>query len=159
MTNVGRWGPPDTVVSMNLLDLLSAAAQNPLDQATLAELNESITGLDQALGIRYTHVAAGLVRTVLHVNAQHLQVAGLVNGGVYASIAESTGSVAGMVAAQKPVVGVNNSTDFISSVRAGVIEAEATPIQVGRRTQLWQIEIRHREKLVARSTLRTMVMD
>lgn len=147
------------VVDMELFDYLGLAADKPMDQATLAHINESATGLDKALGTRYTHIENGLVRSVLHVNSQHLQLVGLVNGGVYAAMAESTGSVASMVAAQKPVVGVNNSTDFISSVRAGVIEAEATPIQVGRRTHLWLVEMRHREKLVARTTLRTMIMD
>ena len=141
------------------MKLIEQASHSALDQDTLSQMNEKMIGLDAALGVRYTHVANGLVRTVLHVSADHLQVAGLVNGGVYAAMAESTGSVASMVSAGKPVVGVNNSTDFISSVRAGVIEAEATPIQAGRRTQLWQINFTHRDKLVARSTLRTMVLD
>lgn len=144
---------------MDFMKLIEQASHSALDQDTLSQMNEKMIGLDAALGVRYTHVANGLVRTVLHVSADHLQVAGLVNGGVYAAMAESTGSVASMVSAGKPVVGVNNSTDFISSVRAGVIEAEATPIQAGRRTQLWQINFTHRDKLVARSTLRTMVLD
>lgn len=145
---------------MNIDDVIAQASSNPagLNDQELKELNESVAGLDAALGVRYTHVSTQKVRSVLHVASHHLQVAGLVNGGVYASIAESTGSVAGMVVAGGPVVGVNNNTDLISSVRAGVIEAEATPIQTGRTTQVWQILMTHREKLVARSTLRTMVM-
>ncbi len=146
---------------MTLLDLISRAASSPagLDAAELEELNAVNTGLDAALGIRYTHVAADRVTTELPVTEKLLQPAGLVSGGVYCSLAESTGSVAGMVAAGgAPVVGVNNSTDFIAPVRSGVIVAEATAVQTGRHTQLWQVLMTHRNKLVARTTLRTMVL-
>ena len=144
---------------MKLDEILTAAAHAPLGNTALQQINEATAGLDAALGIRYLHVAHGRVRTALHVASHHLQPAGLVNGGVYCALAESTASLAGMVVAGGPVVGVNNDTDFISAVKAGVIEAEATPIQLGRRTQLWQVEMRHRDKLVARATLRTMPVN
>lgn len=125
----------------------------------LAYINENLSGLDATLGLRYTGVGPDAVRSELHVTAAHLQPAGLVNGGVYASMAESAGSLGGMVLAPThTVVGINNSTDFLKSVRAGVIVCEARPIHAGRRTQLWQILMTHRDDVVARSTLRTMVM-
>ena len=40
-----------------------------------------------------------------------------------------------------------------------MIEAETTPVHVGRRTQLWRTEMRSDGKLVAVCSLRTMVMD
>ena len=45
---------------------------------------------------------------------------GVANGGTYASIGESCGSIAGFIAVggDRPVVGVNNSTDFRSARRA-----------------------------------------
>ncbi|AGF72430.1 hypothetical protein A605_07140 [Corynebacterium halotolerans YIM 70093 = DSM 44683] len=150
-----------TLSPMELMDLITRAASSEqgLDAAGLADFNAANTGLDAHLGIRYTHLAADRVTAELPVTEQLLQPVGLVNGGVYCSLAESLGSMAGVAAAGgRPVVGVNNNTDFIASVRAGIIEAEATPVQVGRRTQIWQIRMTHRGKLVARSTLRTMVL-
>lgn len=142
------------------IELARIAADRPLNAAELEALNAASSGLDRTLGLRYTTIENGRVITELHVAAKHLQIVGLVNGGVYAAMAESTGSVAGMVAARgRGVVGVNNSTDFISPVRSGVIVAEATPIQLGGRTQLWHIRCTHRGELVARSTLRTMIVD
>ncbi|RNE49720.1 PaaI family thioesterase [Corynebacterium alimapuense] len=143
---------------MDIRDALAQAAQSPegLDQAGLTAVNDSLGGLDSTLGIRYTHIGPSSVMAEITVTEQHLQPAGLVNGGLYCALAESVGSLAGMVAAASPVVGVNNNTDFISSVSSGVITAEATPIQLGRRTQLWQILMTHQDKVVARSTLRTM---
>lgn len=145
---------------MNLRETLARAADSPegLNVAELASINDSLQGLDATLGIRYTHIASGKVTAELPVAEHLLQPVGLVNGGVYCSLAESVGSVAGMVIAGGPVAGINNNTDFISSVRAGVINAEATALQTGRRTQLWQIRMTHQGELVARTTLRTMLM-
>lgn len=145
---------------MRLMDLLrrAAASDEGLDAAGLEEFNAANAGLDATLGIRYTHLAPDRVTVELPVTEQLLQPAGLVNGGVYCALAESAGSLAGVLAAGgTPVVGVNNNTDFIAPVSSGVIVAEATPVQVGRRTQIWQVDMTHRGKLVARSTLRTMV--
>ena len=141
---------------MNLQDLLATAAQRPLTQEELLSLNESIQGLDKTLGMRYTHISDGRVRSVLRVGPHLLQPVGLVNGGVYCAIGESTASVAAMVATGGPVVGVNNNTDLISSVRSGLIEAEARALQTGRRTQIWVVDMTNEGRLVARTTLRTM---
>lgn len=138
------------------MEALLRAAKEPVDQETLDTFNNNGTGADNLLGIRYTYVSNGLVRSELPVEPHLFQPAGLVNGGVFSIMAESTGSIASMVAAGGPVVGVNNSTDFIGSVRSGVIKAEATPVQIGRRTHVWQIEMTREGRLVARTTLRTM---
>lgn len=145
---------------MKLLELIAHAAAAELTTEQLAQLNAELTGMERAIGMRYTRVDSEGVAAELAVTEQHLQPVGLVNGGVYTALAESVGSLAGLVVAGgRPVVGVNNNTDFISSVKTGVIEAVAEPIQVGKRTQIWQILMTHRGKLVARSTLRTMVLD
>lgn len=145
--------------SMDLLSLAELASTRALTATELEALNNANFGLDRNLGLRYTLIEPGRVVSELRVSSKHLQVVGLVNGGVYAAIAESTGSVASMVAAPGTmVVGVNNNTDFISAVSSGVITAEATPIQIGGRTHLWQIECTHQGEVVARTTLRTMVL-
>lgn len=142
-------------------DLIAAAAGTTegISADALELVNAGIGGLDQTLGIRYTFIGNGRVGAEIDVDERHLQPVGLVNGGVFSALAESAGSLAGMVAAEgRIVVGVNNNTDFISSVREGVIHAEATPIQVGGRTQVWQVLMTNNDRLVARTTLRTMVL-
>lgn len=144
---------------MDLLELLGGAAEGDLSSAHLTTLNEQLGGLEQALGISYTGVGPAGATAELEVGEQHLQPAGLVHGGVLTSLGESVGSLAGLAAAGgRAVVGVNNSTDFISPVRAGVITAQAEAVQLGGRTQLWQVSMTHEGKLVARTTLRTMVL-
>ncbi|MDO5511178.1 PaaI family thioesterase [Corynebacterium sp.] len=136
-----------------------AGTGRALDKDSLEVLNSRDVGLSAHLGIRYLEVADGRVRAELPVGPHLLQPAGLVNGGALCALAESVGSLAGLVTAGAPVVGVNNDTDFIAGVREGVIEAKATPVQAGGRTQLWEILMRNEGRLVARSTLRTMVMN
>lgn len=142
-------------------DLITAAAATTegISAEALALVNAGMVGLDATLGVRYTRIADGRVEAEVEVDERHLQPVGLVNGGVFSALAESTGSLAGMVAAEgRIVVGVNNNTDFISSVRGGIIHAEATPVQLGGRTQVWQILMHNGGRLVARTTLRTMVL-
>ena len=141
-----------------LLRLCDTARKRPLSDAELGELNSGLVGLDATLGFRYTHVAHSRVVVELDVDHRHLQPWGIVNGGALAPLAESAGSLAGLIAAEDAVVmGVNNDTNFISAVRSGTIVAEATPIQLGRSTQLWKIDITQGEKLKATSVLRTML--
>lgn len=138
--------------------LLATAAERPLDDQELAWVNENNHGLDIAIGIRYTHVAHSEVRAVINVGSQHHQPWGLANGGMYASLVESTASIAGVIAAGAPVVGVHNATDFIRGVSQGIVEAVATPVQLGGSTQLWNVDMNHEGKLCARGQLRTMVL-
>ncbi|AKK11061.1 PaaI family thioesterase [Corynebacterium uterequi] len=139
-----------------LLELIARAAVAPLGEHDLAELNARNVGFDRTLGLRYTRVGADGVTCELDVTEAHLQPAGIVNGGVYAALAESAASLAGMVAAGAPVVGVTNSTDFIAATGSGTLRAVATPVQLGRRTQLWSVEVTRNGKLLSRTTLRTM---
>jgi uncharacterized protein (TIGR00369 family) len=96
------------------------------------------------IGLQFTEVTPDLVRGELIAGSQLLQLAGIVNGGVYCSIVETLASVGGGVwyAAQDhkgTVVGVNNNTDFLRAVREGKVFGEATPLHRGRLQQLWQV--------------------
>lgn len=124
-------------------------------------INAGLSGLERALHLRYTEVSADRVVVECDV-ADHLrQPIGLVHGGVYAALSESAASRGAVANSGGMAVGVNNTTDFIRSVREGTLRAIATPLQPGRRTQLWQVEIfnlvgQSQPSLVARSTVRTM---
>lgn len=146
------------VHAQDLIRLIAAANDHDLTDAELGELNEKNQGWDRAVGIEYTALGPKGATATVTVRDDHHQPVGLVNGGVYASIGESLGSLAGSAAAGSMVVGMNNSCDFFRSVREGVIEAVARPVHLGRTTQLWQIDMTHEGRLVARDNLRTAVV-
>lgn len=143
-----------------LNSLIKIAENRALTVAELAAINKNLDGFDKTLGLHFRHIEQGQVISEILVADIHLQPYGLVNGGVFSAIAESTGSLAGLIAAEgRQVVGINNSTDFIRSVRSGMLIAEATPIQLGRKTQLWQVETKNNGKVSSRTTLRTMILS
>lgn len=145
---------------MDIKDLsnLEEFSKRQLTEQELAFLNSQMTKFDDFIGLQYKEFGPEKMVATIEVGPHLHQPAGLVNGGVFCSIGESMGSFAGYLAAGAPVVGMNNNTDLIRSVQSGVVEAEATPIHVGSRTQIWKIEMRHDGKLAAVTTLRTMVM-
>lgn len=151
------------------MTLATKASQEVLSDEELTVFNSTlgdngIGGLDTLLGTKFVHVGPERIQMELEVGPDHLQPWGLANGGVYCSLGETAGSIAGFVAcgAKKPVVGVNNNTDFYRSARAGeVIVTTAEPEYLGRTMQLWRIEHTRKadEKLLARTNLRIAVLD
>lgn len=114
------------------------------------------TPFDDLLGGRIVEVSAERVVYELPITPKLHQPYGLVHGGVYASIAETAASFgASRAAPDGAAVGVSNATDFLSSVREGVLTATATPLSVGRTLQLWRVETKDADgRLVAHSTVK-----
>ena len=123
----------------------------------LAQLNEANVGFAKLIGLEITHASGDLLTARVVVGEQHLQVAGIVNGGVYAAIGETLGSAAAILTAGAPAVGMSNNTDLLRSVTGGTIEAEARPVHLGRRTHLWRIEMRNDAALAAVTNLKLLI--
>ncbi|MEJ6019771.1 PaaI family thioesterase [Corynebacterium sp. H113] len=150
------------------VSMLRMAAQSPLTSEQIASLNDSmaireIAGLDATIGTSYRELGPNHLVMEMTVDERHLQPWGLANGGMFATLGESAGSVAGFIAVggKQPVVGVNNSTDFYRSAQAGdVVVSTATPVHLGRTSQVW--EIRHTRdsdgKLLSRTNLRLAIL-
>jgi 1,4-dihydroxy-2-naphthoyl-CoA hydrolase len=114
-------------------------------------------GLDELLGIRVEEVSGDRVVAVCPVTPDLHQPYGLVHGGVYTVLAETTASygAAAWLGDRGGTFGISNHTDFLRPVREGTLRAEATPLARGRTTQLWQIAISDdRERLVAHGRVR-----
>lgn len=151
------------------LGMVKKATQEPLSAAELETFNTALAdmgvgGLDNLLGTYFAYISPDRVQLELEVGPSHLQPFGLANGGVYCSLGETAGSIAGFIAAgaKAPVVGVNNNTDFYRSAKAGdVIVSTATPTHLGRTMQVWQIEHVRKsdEKTLARTNLRLAVLN
>src|SRR5258708_28953675 len=90
------------------------------------------------------------------VPPQHLQPWGSLHGGASVALAETAATAgaflncpAGMVA-----FGQEINANHIRSVREGLLTATATPLPIGRMSQVWEIDIRNeQQKRVCRSPL------
>jgi 1,4-dihydroxy-2-naphthoyl-CoA hydrolase len=105
---------------------------------------EVTQGFDGLYGLEVTELSSERSCGRVVVRDELKQPAGLVHGGVYASIAESLASLGTAVAVVpegKRVVGLSNQTSFVHPITAGVIHAEAKPKHRGRTTWTWEVEI------------------
>ena len=110
--------------------------------------------LDNYLGHEMIEIKDNYVKSKLKIEDHHKQPMGLVHGGIYATLSETISSYGANFLDNGVYVGVNNTTDFLSSVEDGEIICIAEPIKIGRSYQLWESKIYHNEKLCAVSKVR-----
>lgn len=96
-----------------------------------------------AMGMRLVQATAERVEVRWTVGPEHLQPFGLVHGGVYCGAVETVCSIGANLAAgaEAEVVGVENHTSFLRPVERGELQAVASPLHVGRVSQLWQADV------------------
>ena len=110
----------------------------------LAALNAADKGYaGDVLGIRVTEIGDDFVRGELEVEARTCQPFGLLHGGVSCVLAETLGSIGGLLASDEGyvVVGVDLNATHLSSVRGGKVIGTARPLKLGRRMHSWAIDI------------------
>ena len=101
-------------------------------------------GFDALYGLVIDEIGDGLIRAHVDVTDDHKQPAGLVHGGVFASIAESITSLATALAVipeGRIAQGLSNQTSFLRPITEGTIHAEARRRHRGRTTWVWEVEI------------------
>jgi 1,4-dihydroxy-2-naphthoyl-CoA hydrolase len=107
---------------------------------------------DKLLGLRLEEASGDRVVAVLPVTADLYQNHGVVHGGVYATAVKTTASVGAelWLGADGSAVGLSNDTEVRRAVQTGKLRIEATPLERGRETQLWQVAITdEHDRLVA----------
>lgn len=112
-----------------------------------------------ALGFQMEELTGSRVVGHLDVTPDHHTPWGVVHGGVFATIVESTcslGASAAVADRGQFAVGVCNTTDFFRPVVDGRMDVVAEPVLQGRIQQVWSVEFtRHDDgKLVAQGRLR-----
>jgi len=112
------------------------------------------TNLDNFLGHEMIEIKENFVKSKLKIEDHHKQPMGLVHGGIYATLSETICSYGANFLDGGVYVGVNNNTDFLTSVESGEIICVAEPIKVGKSYQLWESKIYYNDKLCAVSKVR-----
>ena len=106
------------------------------------QINGALRGFDRLYGLELLSCSDTEVRAQVVVREELKQPAGLVHGGVYASLAESITSLATAVAVMEHgdmAMGMSNSTSFLRPITEGVIRAHATRLHRGRTTWVWDV--------------------
>ncbi len=103
-----------------------------------------VPGFDGLYGLEILDHSDDEIRAQVVVRDHHKQPAGLVHGGVFASMAEAMASLATWMAVQgegKVAQGLSNQTSFLRPILGGTIHAVARRRHRGRTTWLWEVDI------------------
>ena len=117
------------------------------------------------LGIEVAEMTKERVDATMPVGPKVHQPFGLLHGGASVALAETVISIGAWMNVDREkefAVGLEINANHVRAVRDGTVTATATPIHVGRRTQVWEARIvdgEGRLVCVARCTLGTMPLE
>jgi len=106
------------------------------------QINAALRGFDRLYGLELLLCSDNEVNAQLAVREEVKQPAGLVHGGVYASMAESMTSLATALAVMgegNMAMGLSNNTSFLRPITEGTVHAHATRVHRGRTTWVWDV--------------------
>ena len=120
--------------------------------------------LADALGIELTALTDDYLEGRMPVDGRTHQPMGLLHGGASVALAETLGSLGAALRVDRTkqaCVGLEINANHLKSVRDGWVRGRATPIHIGRSTQVWEIRITHEETgdLVCLSRITMAVVD
>ncbi|TPE46324.1 PaaI family thioesterase [Pontibacter mangrovi] len=115
------------------------------------------------LGIEITEVGADYLCGKMPVDQRTHQPMGLLHGGASVVLAESLASMGAALQVdltKKACVGLEINANHLRSAREGWVYGKATPIHVGRSTQVWETRITDEEgALVCISRMTVAIID
>lgn len=130
---------------------------------TVADLNHRGQGtLSENLGICFTELGEDYVVGTMPVEHRTKQPAGLLHGGASVALAEtlaSTGANLTLDFAKKLAVGLEINANHVHSCTEGLVVGKASPIHIGRSTQLWEIKIHQADRLICISRITLAVIE
>ena len=124
----------------------------------------SANTLVEHLGIEFVDFGDDYLSARMPVDDRTVQPYRLLHGGASAALAETLGSVAGMMTLvdtnTHSVVGIEINANHLKGVTKGFVTGTVKPIRTGRKVQVWNIEIKDEAKnLICVSRLTLAVVD
>lgn len=124
-----------TLAYMRIFDNnITLEALNKLSRKTLAE----------HLGMEFTAIGDDYIEARMPVDHRTHQPLGLLHGGASLALAETLGSVAATCCIDMTTqfcVGLEINANHLKSVKEGFVKGKASPIHIGKKTQVWEIRI------------------
>lgn len=131
-------------------------------EVNLEALNKmGVDSMVEHVGIVFTRIGDNDLEATMPVDNRTRQPFGLLHGGASVVLAETLGSVAGYLCTEgeQKIVGLEVNANHLRSAREGIVRGVCTAVHVGRRHQVWQIEISDEQgRLCCTSRLTTAVV-
>jgi len=135
-------------------------------EPTIEQLNKrGRNTMVEHLDIRFTEIGPNFLRGSMPVDHRTNQPIGILHGGASVVLAETLGSVAGVLCVdirKQYCVGIEVNANHLRSVKRGRVIATASPLHLGRKTHVWQIMIEDeqgRKVTASRLTLAILEWD
>ncbi len=116
-----------------------------LQQVPLEVLQKSSQNTMVAhVGIEFTEITPEYVCAKMPVDHRTKQPYGLLHGGASVVLAETLGSIAAQLSLTNQndkAVGLEINANHLKSATSGWVHAKATPLRIGKSTQVWDIHI------------------
>jgi len=95
------------------------------------------------LGIEFLEIGDDFLRARVPVDKRTRQPFGLLHGGVSVTPAETLGSTGAYYASPEghSAVGLEINANHLRSATSGWVTGTARPLHIGRRTQVWQVDM------------------
>ena len=96
------------------------------------------------IGIEVTEIGDDFLKARMPVDHRTVQPMNILHGGASVALAESLGSIAAYLVVDHTkydCVGMEINANHLRPVSSGYVYAKATPIHIGKRSQVWAIEI------------------
>ena len=134
-------------------------------KVTVQQLNQSTNNtLIQTLGIEFVEIGKNYITAKMPVNERTVQPHGSLHGGASVALAETLGSVASTLLLydinRQFIAGIGINANHLKRVSSGWVMAKVTPVRLGNKIHVWQIDIvNEEEESICKAILTTMVID
>ena len=116
-------------------------------QHSIQKIKDSMQNtLVSTIGIEITDIGKDFVCGKMPVDERTVQPFGILHGGASVALAESLGSIAGnmQIDPQNEIVmGIEINANHLIAVQEGWVYGKASPIKIGKRIQVWEIQIKN----------------
>jgi len=116
-------------------------------KVSIQQINDSIQNtMVSTIGIEITDIDDDFICGKMPVDERTIQPFGLLHGGASVAFAETLGSIAGGIRVNPnnaTVVGIEINANHLQSCQVGWVYGKATPIRIGTKIQVWNIEIKN----------------
>jgi len=118
---------------------------------TVEEINTTqiIDGqMARHLGIEMTEIGLDFMTAKMPVDHRTIQRIGILHGGASLALAETVGSIAASYCVDREsfyIVGQEINANHIRPVSTGFVYATATPLHLGKSSQVWDIKVKNEE--------------
>ncbi len=131
---------------------------------SMDELNAASRGtMVEHLGIEFTQMTDNALVATMPVDARTHQPYGILHGGASVALAETLGSMGASLCLDFSThypVGLEINANHLRSIKTGTVTGTATPIHVGRSTQVWKIDITdEQDRLICVSRITLAVLE